>query len=59
MERDSEWLRVVYGEAARKIAERERERAAAGDDQRQSARKSAYPGSSRPADADAGAARPL
>ena len=57
MERDSEWLRVVYGEAARKIAEREREQA--DDDQRQSARKSAYSGSSRPADADAGAARPL
>lgn len=57
MDRDSEWLRVVYGEAARKLAERER--AGSKDDQRQSARKSEYPGSRRPADADAGAARPL
>jgi len=55
---DSEWLRVVYGEAARKLAERERAEAEK-DDQRQSARKSAYSGSNRPADADAGAARPL
>ncbi len=55
----SEWLDVVYAEAARKLAEREQARDKAKDDQRQSARKSEYSGARRPDDAETGAARPL
>ena len=65
MARENEWLRVVYGEAARKLAERDDGDATgqspqpAEPGQRQSARKSEYSGSSPEADDDAGAARPL
>lgn len=54
MPRTDEWLRVVYGEAARKIEERDKAREAA---QRQSDKKSAYPESRPPT--EPGAARPL
>ncbi len=55
----SEWLDVVYAEAARKLAEREREREKAKDDQRQSASRSEYSGARRADAAEGGAARPL
>lgn len=55
----SEWLDVVYAEAARKLAEREQEREKAKGDQRQSASKSEYSGASRSDAAERGAARPL
>lgn len=54
MSRSDEWLRVVYGEAARKIEERDKAREQA---QRQSDKKSAYPDSNAPT--EPGAARPL
>ena len=58
MARENEWLRVVYGEAARKIEDREAARKKAREQaQRQSDKKSAYPESSAPE--APGAARPL
>ena len=54
MSADSDWLEVVYGEAARKLAERE---APPPSPQRQSDKKAAYDGDK--AASDAGAARPL